>query len=141
MKSITSYALGVVAALLFISVSSSAQTMAVIANKSVSAASIDAATLANIVTLDQKQFGGGAVVVFDLGAEGDVKSKFYAFIGKSFADCKKTWLRAKLTGNGNPPTSVGSEDEMVKKVASTPGAIGYVSIGKVTGDVKVLAKN
>lgn len=127
-------------ALSFVAPRLSGQTMAVIANKSVSAGSIDASTLANIVTLDQKQFGGASVVLFDLGEDGGAKSKFYSFIGKSFTDCKKVWLKAKLTGNGNPPATIASEDEMVKKVASTPGAIGYVSVGKVTGDVKVLAK-
>lgn len=114
--------------------------VAVIANKSVGAGSVDASTLANIYSLDSKNLGGVTLVVLDLGEDNDAKKKFYGFLGKSFADMKKIWLKAKLTGNGNPPVTVSSEDEMIKKVASTPGAIGYVSASKVTADVKVLKK-
>jgi ABC-type phosphate transport system substrate-binding protein len=114
--------------------------VAIIANKSVGAASIDAGSAANIYALDLKNFGGATLVLFDLADGNDAKSKFYGFLGKSPADMKKVWLKAKLTGNGNPPTTVGSDDEMLKKVASTPGAIGYISASKVNGDVKVLKK-
>lgn len=129
----------VILAILFATEKISAQ-VAVIANKSVSASSVDASSLSNIYSLDSKNLGGVTVVVLDLGEDNDAKKKFYAFLGKSFADMKKVWLKAKLTGNGNPPITVASEEEMIKKVASTPGAIGYVSASKVTGDVKVLKK-
>jgi ABC-type phosphate transport system substrate-binding protein len=51
---------------------------------------------------------------------------------------KKLWMKVQLTGEGQPPTGVGSEDEVLSKVASTPGAIGFVSSDKVNGSVKVL---
>ena len=67
-----------------------------------------------------------------------LRQKFYSGIGSSWAEMSKTWMRVKLSGSGNPPKQATSEDDMVAKVASTPGAIGFVSKSKVTGDVKVL---
>jgi hypothetical protein len=43
-----------------------------------------------------------------------------------------------LSGEGDPPEPIDSEEEMLKKVAATPGAIGFVSQSKVSEDVKVL---
>lgn len=43
-----------------------------------------------------------------------------------------------LSGDADPPDFLDSEEEMVNKVASTPGAIGFVDQSKVSGDVKVL---
>lgn len=39
-----------------------------------------------------------------------------------------TWDRLVYTGTGFAPTVVHSEEEMMRKVRSTPGAIGYVRI-------------
>lgn len=112
--------------------------VSIIANKSVGAGSIDKAQLKNIYTLDLKKLGGAELAPFDLSDDGGTKDKFYSFIGISAGDIKKIWLKLKLNGTGTPPKSVGSDSEMLEKVKSTPGAIGYVSSSKVTGDVKVL---
>jgi hypothetical protein len=113
--------------------------VAVIAHKGVSVASVDASTLNNMYSLFKKDIGGAKLVLFDLKTDAPSKEKFYTFIGKPAAEVKKLWLRAQLTGSGNPPSNVNSEDEMVEKVASTPGAVGYVSQDKVSDKVKVLA--
>lgn len=39
---------------------------------------------------------------------------------------REAWNRLVYTGIGQAPMTVGTEEEMVEKVASTPGAIGYV---------------
>ena len=125
-----------VLALLF-AVSSAFSQVVVIANKSVSG-SIDKATLKNIYTLDVKKIDYHDVVPIDLKEDNATRQKFYSGIGSSWAEMSKTWMRVKLSGAGNPPKQATSEDDMVAKVASTPGAIGFVSKSKVTGDVKVL---
>jgi ABC-type phosphate transport system substrate-binding protein len=51
---------------------------------------------------------------------------------------KKVWMKLQLTGEGQAPEGLGSDDEVVSKVASTPGAIGYVDAAKVNDNVKVL---
>lgn len=129
----------VLAMLLFCAIGAQAQ-VAVIVNKSVPAASLNGAKLSDLYSLSTKTWDNGTkVVVFDQKTDNDVKSKFYSFVGKSAADMKKVWMRVQLSGEGKAPEALSSDDEVIKKVASTPGAIGYVSADKVTGDVKVVA--
>jgi len=113
--------------------------IAIIANKDVKTSSISKAKLLDVYSLDITEFGGSKIKVFDYNnSENTIKKEFFSHLGKSISDFKQLWMKKKLTGNGNPPLNVGSEDDMVSKVASTPGAIGYVSSDKVTGAVKVL---
>ncbi len=49
------------------------------------------------------------------------------FVKKSSQQFSQFWKRAVFTGEGIPPKSVGSEEDMVKTVAKTPGALGYIS--------------
>jgi ABC-type phosphate transport system substrate-binding protein len=44
-----------------------------------------------------------------------------------------------LSGEGDPPPALNSEEEMLKKVEKTKGAIGFVSYELVNSKVKVLA--
>lgn len=112
--------------------------VAIIANKGVSDASIDASKAGSIYSLSTKKWGNGtSIVVFDMSG-GDAKSKFYGFINKNEASLKKDWLKLKLTEGSETPKLLGSDAEMIKMVSSTSGAIGYVSSSSVTGDVKVL---
>ena len=112
--------------------------IAVIANKDVKTSSINKAKLLDVYSLDINEFGGSKIKIFDYSSENPVKTSFFGFLEKSIAEFKQVWMKKKLTGNGNPPISVGSEDDMLSKVASTPGAIGYVSSDKVNASVKVL---
>ncbi len=112
--------------------------IAVIANKDVKISSINKAKLLDVYTLDIAEFGGNKIKVFDYSSETPTKKSFFGTFDKSISEFKQIWMKKKLTGNGNPPLNVGSEDDMVNKVASTSGAIGYVDSDKVTGAVKVL---
>ena len=47
-------------------------------------------------------------------------------------------MRVVLSGEGRAPLVAGSEEEVVRKVAQTRGALGYVSANLVTDDVQVL---
>lgn len=48
------------------------------------------------------------------------------------------WDRLTFTGTGQAPITVRSEDEMYALIANTPGAIGYLSEGKIDEHVKVI---
>jgi len=52
---------------------------------------------------------------------------------------RQTWDRQIYSGTGQAPTEVGSEEEMLKKVASTPGALGYVRKVKPGDRVRTLS--
>ena len=112
--------------------------IAVIANKSIKISSIDKTTLKNLYELNSNQLAGEKVKLFDITGDDNVISSFYSYINNSVSEIKKKWMKAKLTGNGNPPEFVNSYEEMVSKVASTKGGIGYVKQSLVKEDVKVL---
>lgn len=112
--------------------------MAVIAHPGVSEASLDRRGALDVFTLEKTRLGSTRVVTFTLsGADAEA---FYSAIGRSHNDIKKDWLRKKLAGEGEPPAQVGSAAEMIAKVSSTPGAIGFVPASAVNASVKVLAR-
>ncbi len=112
--------------------------VAVIVNKSVGASSLTSAQCAAIYSLDNKTWpNGDKVVVFD-SKNSTTKAKFFGFIGKTDAELKKIWMRVQLSGGGKAPEGLASDEEIVGKVASTPGAIGYVGAAAAGGNVKVV---
>ncbi len=115
--------------------------VAIIANKSVPAASISAAQLTDIYFLHTKTWSDRkAIYAVTLKTDNETSQKFFKTIGKSSMEMKKYWMKLQLTGEGQPPDGYSSDEEIVSKVASTPGAIGFVSADKVSDNVKVLLK-
>ncbi len=113
--------------------------VAVIAHKSVPVDTIKKSELLDFYTGDIKKWHDEQpVVILDLKPRGDTKKAFYKFLGKSPSRMKSIWLKMMLSGEGDPPLSMRSEDELLQKVISTPGAVGFVSQSRVTGDVKTL---
>ena len=113
--------------------------VAVIAHKSVPIDKIKKSELLDFYTGDIKKWRDNQpVVVFDLKPRGEVKETFYKFLGKSSSRMKSIWLKKMLLGEGDPPDSMKLEKELLKKVATTTGAIGFVSQSQVSGDVKTL---
>lgn len=124
--------------LMSVAVPSSAQ-VAVIAHKSVPVDTIQRSNLLDIYTGDVQAWSNDEpVVVFDLKPRGEVKTAFYEYLRKKSSRMKSVWLKKKLSGEWDPPESLETENEVLEKVASTEGAIGFVSLSKVTGEVKVL---
>ncbi|MGE5498048.1 MAG: hypothetical protein ACM3Q2_08265 [Syntrophothermus sp.] len=124
--------------LLFSAVSLFGQ-VSVIANKSVSDASLSASKVGSIFTLETTKWSNGSkIIVFDNSS--DVNASFYQGIGKSTMAVKKEWLKKQLTGEAVAPENLGGDAEVIRKVSSTQGAIGFVSSSSVNGSVKVLCQ-
>lgn len=51
---------------------------------------------------------------------------------------RSTWDRLVFSGTGQAPIKVNSSEEMLNKVASTPGAIGYLWRANINENVNVL---
>lgn len=114
--------------------------VAVVVNKSVAATSLDAAQLKDIFTLKTTKWSDGSTIaVFVLKGNDAAQDKFYGYIGENSIGLKKVWMKAQLTGEAKAPKALGSDAEVISKVASTPGAIGFVSAGSVSDAVKVVA--
>lgn len=124
---------------LFIWASVGRTQVAIIAHKSVPVDEIKKTELLDFYTGDVKKWRNQmTVVVFDLKPKLEVRDIFYNFLGKSPSRMKSIWLKKMLSGEGEPPQALESEEEMVKKVAETAGAIGFVSKAKLNDEVKTL---
>lgn len=51
---------------------------------------------------------------------------------------RSAWDRLVFSGTGQAPDTVASAEEMLARVASTPGAIGYLTKSKADSRVNVL---
>lgn len=51
---------------------------------------------------------------------------------------RSTWDRLVFSGTGQAPTKVNSNEEMLNKIANTPGAIGYLWRANINENVNVL---
>lgn len=113
--------------------------VAVIVNKSVPQDTIKKTELLDFFTGDIKEWPDGKpVIVKELKAKSKVREAFYDYIGKNPSRMKSIWLKKMLSGEGDPPESITDDTAMVKKIETTPGAIGFVAKDKVSDGVKVL---
>ena len=119
-----------------------AQT-AVIVNKTVPQETMSEKDILDIYTLNWPRWDNGTrVTVFDLKREGKTKKAFYRHIEMDEDELRRIWLRKQFSGKAMPPKIVDTEEDVVDRVANTPGAIGYVSLNaaRKNKDVKVVAR-
>jgi ABC-type phosphate transport system substrate-binding protein len=115
--------------------------VAVIANKDVPVDEISSIKLLDLYTKDIREWkNGDPVTVFDLKPKSKVKIDFYKFLGKSPSRIKSIWMKKMLSGEGDPPEALQSEAEMLEKVSTTKGAIGFIHTDLLTDEVKMLIK-
>jgi ABC-type phosphate transport system substrate-binding protein len=119
--------------------------LAIIANKSVPINEIDNSQLLDFYTGDKSFWSNGeSVIIFDLQQKGQLRDAFFKFLGKSPVRIKSIWMKRMLSGDADPPEFLDSEDEMLQKIASTSGAIGFVHKSKVSTavkELKIISKN
>jgi ABC-type phosphate transport system substrate-binding protein len=124
----------------FLSASTALAQVAVITHKATSIAALDNDKILDIYTLNTKNWGdGGKITLMEIKGDSPVKTRFYSALGTSFNEMQKLWLKKQFSGKGLPPTAISSEQEIVEKVANTPGAIAYVNVESVSKNVKVIA--
>ena len=117
----------------------SEQGVAVIAHPDVPADTLSQARVFDIYAQDVKFWDGHLPVeLFDLRERGDTKRMFYRYLGKSTTQMKSIWMKRLLLGESRPPTGVDSDAAMLESIATTPGAIGYVSVDVDRSAVKTL---
>jgi len=54
---------------------------------------------------------------------------------------RRAWDRAVFSGTGQAPTEVSDEDEMLERVANTPGAVVYISHGVADDRVRFVPEH
>ncbi len=114
--------------------------IAVIANKDIG---IDSATKEQLMKLwlrkSKTLSGARGIIVADQTKDKATRSEFYEkVISKTPRQVKAYWAKIIFTGKGYPPREFSSDAAVLEWVASTPGAVGYVSKSVITNSVKVL---
>lgn len=110
----------------------------VIVHPSVPGSTIDNTSLVDIYMLSKTKWADDSPIrVFTLKKGSALVERFYSPLGLNTLTLNKQWLRIQLTGEGRAPTAI-TEEEIVARVAATPGAIGFVDPSQVTDKVKVL---
>jgi ABC-type phosphate transport system substrate-binding protein len=86
--------------------------------------------------------GGQPVHVFVLADESAPHDAFTRSVLRMYPyQLRQNWDRLAYSGTGQPPNRVSSLEEMRRRVAETPGAIGYLDTALLdpdAADVKVL---
>lgn len=77
---------------------------------------------------------GTPVTVFVLADDSSAHVEFCTDLLQMFPyRLRQDWDRLVYSGTGQPPVVVASQDELLRRVAATPGGIGYV--GAVSGEL------
>ncbi len=115
-------------------------TMVAIAHPASSEDVIPRASLRAIFgMLLQKWPGNTPVKVFVLRDDAPEHARFSKSVLQVFPhQLRMAWDRQVFSGQGQYPEQLGSIQEMLSRVASTPGAMGYVKASEVDDNVRVL---
>src|SRR5687767_10237911 len=114
-----------------------AAEMQVIANPSVKSAAVSVDELKNVFLGNTSSLSDGSKVEPVLAESGAAHDEFLKdVVGKSGPALKNHLKTLVFTGKGSMPKSFASEADIVKYVAKTPGAIGYVSASAAADGVK-----
>lgn len=82
---------------------------------------------------------GSPVMVFVLRDDNDLHKLFCKQVLNVFPhQMRRSWNKLVFSGTGQAPITVESKEEMIQKISSTPGAIGYLSSEDITDNIKIL---
>lgn len=114
--------------------------VAVITHPGVKEIGLSKDKLAQIYLGKLKNYSNGmSIVAVDLPKGSSASQKFYtSVVHKSDSDMNRYWAKLKFTGKGKPPKELSSDSDVVKFVADTEGAIGYIDGKYLNKSVKVV---
>jgi ABC-type phosphate transport system substrate-binding protein len=114
----------------------------VVANNSVKASAVSTDELKSVFLGTKKALADGSNVEPVLADAGGAHDAFLKeVLGKSDQALRNYYKTLVFTGKGAMPKSFASDADIIKYVAKTPGAIGYVSASADTAGVKKIAVN
>ncbi|MBI2571597.1 MAG: phosphate ABC transporter substrate-binding protein [Candidatus Schekmanbacteria bacterium] len=101
----------------------------VIANPSVPDTALTPKELAVLFLKKRTKWSDGSVVVpLDLDSTAAARLAFSdRILDKSIPQIKAYWQQRAFSGRAVPPPELDTENELLRRVESSPGAIGYVS--------------
>ena len=116
-----------------------AEIISVIANPNVTESTIDKSSIQRIYLGKKTRWDNNLKINPAMLSKGLTHDQFIKnYVNKSIPQFITFWKKAVFTGRGLPPKSFENESDLIKYVADTPGAIGYVSVSKNISGVKIL---
>lgn len=114
----------------------------IIANSSVGDAALSKDALKEIYTGKQSKWSDGTKIYLSAQKKNATHKTFTKkFVSKSPSQFRAYWKKMVFTGKGKSPKSFNSDADIVKYVAETSGAIGYVAAGTAVDGVKTITVN
>lgn len=102
-------------------------------------AKTDRATLQRLYTGRIVSIGEQAAQPLNLAPGDPVRQQFLdAVLGQTEEQYVGYWLVRRYVGKGAPPREFGSVEELLKHVATTPGAVGYVPLSRLPAGTNVI---
>ena len=117
-----------------------AAEMEIIANPKGATEYLDASTLRGIFGMRLSRWPDGTPIrVYVLPDDNPVHAKFTKRILNTYPhQLRRNWDRLVFSGTGNAPIQVESEQEMLDRIRTIPGSIGYMESGKESANVRVI---
>lgn len=113
--------------------------LAVIVAKNSSLSELSSAQLTRMYMGDLVDSGGRRLIPLNRATATEEREQFdRVILGKSPDEMARYWIDRKIRGQSGAPKAVEPVDVYERVVAKLDGAIGYVRVGDVRGDVKVL---
>lgn len=111
----------------FCSAAASAELF-IVSNESVSTDALSRMEVEHIFLGKKRKWDDGNPIVCGMLEAHDVKDSFLQeYVKKSGSQFAMYWKKMMFTGKGIPPKSFGSEEDLIRFVETTNGAIGYLS--------------
>lgn len=111
-----------------------------VVNSALTQTSVSRNGLSAIFRMRLRQWQDGSpITVFVLRDNNPLHKRFCKQVLNVFPhQMRRSWNKLVFSGTGQAPVTVASKEEMVDKIASTPGAIGYLSDEDITENIKIL---
>ncbi len=140
-KTMLTVLLGITMGILFtVCTIANAGEVLVIANPAVPSDSLSRGVISDIYHARKAKWDNGDTILVAMLKKGPVHEKFARNIARSTSSkLKNIWKKVIFTGTGTPPKIFRQESDMVRFVAETKGAIGYINASTSHEGVKVIS--
>lgn len=100
---------------------------------------VDLSTLQRLYTGRIVSVGQQAATPLNLPAGDPLRKRFLeGILGQTEEQYTGYWLVRRYVGKGAPPQEFATVDEMLRQLASTPGAVAYVPMSKVPSGANII---
>ena len=105
-------------------------------------ATLDDETISSLFLGQARSFPGGGEVtpINQKDSSGAAQEFTTQYLKKTAPQLRAYWAKQVFTGTGRPPKELEGDEAVMKFVAATPGAIGYVDSAKLGPGVKPAKK-